>query len=105
MEEIVDDSVDDIVSISSLEHNTPAGLRTVVAEMMRILKPGGRIIATLGAAKDEDWFHEPSQGWCYTEETLREIFDLPDECQSNYDSVRRAVRTLARLQRTEGQAG
>ena len=86
MQDIVDDSVDDIVSISSLEHNSPAGLRTVVAELIRILKPGGRIIATLGAAKDEDWLHEPSHGWCYTEATLREIFDLPDECQSNYDS-------------------
>ena len=94
MEDIADDSVDDIVSISALEHNSPAGLRVCVAEMMRILKPGGRIIATLGAAKDQDWLHGPSQGWCYTEATLREIFDLPDDCQCNYDSYDRLFQLL-----------
>jgi len=52
---------------------------------MRVLKPGGKLIATLGAAKDQDWFHEPSKGWCYTEATLRDIFELNPECPSNYD--------------------
>ena len=84
MTDIADDSVDAIVSISSLEHNPPDVLRACIGELMRVLKPGGRLIATLGAAKDHDWFHEPSQGWCYTEATLRDIFDLPLDCPSNY---------------------
>ena len=50
-----------------------------------MLRPGGRLIATLGAAKHQDWFHEPSKGWCYTEATLRDIFDLSDDCPSNYE--------------------
>lgn len=83
--DVADASVDAIVSISSLEHNPPNVLRVCVGELMRVLKPGGRLIATLGAAKDHDWFHDPSQGWCYTETTLRDIFGLPPNCPSNYN--------------------
>jgi SAM-dependent methyltransferase len=78
-------SLDTVVSISALEHNSPEKLRGVVQEVMRVLKPGGKLIATLGAAKDQDWFHEPSKGWCYTEETLRGIFELNPDCPSNHD--------------------
>ena len=85
MTDIPDESVDAIVSISALEHNLPDELKDCVTELMRVLKPGGKLIATMAAAKEEDWFHEPSKGWCYTEATLREIFDLPSDCPSNYD--------------------
>jgi SAM-dependent methyltransferase len=44
-------SLDAIVAISALEHNTPEGLVCVVAELMRVLKPGGALLATLGAAR------------------------------------------------------
>ena len=84
MPEIPDVSVDAIVSISSLEHNTPEGLQDCLAELWRVLKPGGKLVATLGAAKSSDWFHEPSKGWCYTEATLRRVFDLPESAPSNY---------------------
>jgi SAM-dependent methyltransferase len=82
--DIDNDSIDTIVAVSSLEHNTPEGLKTVVAELMRVLKPGAALIATLGTAKNEDWFHEPSQGWCYSEKTLRDVFSLSNEVPSNY---------------------
>lgn len=85
MIDIPDESVDAVVSISALEHNPPDDLRIVVKELMRVLKPGGKLIATLGAAKDQDWFHESSKGWCYTEATLRDIFELNPDCPSNYD--------------------
>jgi SAM-dependent methyltransferase len=83
--EVASSSVDAVVSISALEHNRPDDLRACVPELMRVLKPGGKLVATLAGAKDEDWYHEPSKGWCYTEATLREIFQLPDDCPSNYD--------------------
>lgn len=83
--DIADETVDCIVAVSSLEHNSPDGLEQVVAELMRVLKPGGLLLATLGAAKDVDWFHGPSQGWCYSEHTLRKIFQLPGEIPSNYE--------------------
>jgi ubiquinone/menaquinone biosynthesis C-methylase UbiE len=100
MPDLPSGSVDAIVAISALEHNSPEGLRVCVAELMRVLKPGGVLAATLGAAKDEDWFHEPSQGWCYTEATLRDIFSLPAEAPSNYDhydELFAAVRNCAEL--------
>lgn len=83
--DISENSIDAIVAVSSLEHNSPEGLEEVVAELLRVLKPGGALLATLGAAKGEDWFHEPSQGWCYSEATLRRIFDIPKDVQSNFD--------------------
>lgn len=82
--DVLDDSLDAIVAVSALEHNEPEDLQDVVKELMRVLKPGGYLLATLGAAKDEDWYHLPSAGWCYTEATLRQIFSLPEDTPSNY---------------------
>ena len=84
MPDIPDNSLDAVIAVSALEHNTPEGLQKVVAEIMRKLKPGGKLLATLCAGKDKDWFHEPSHGWCYTDTTLRRLFDLPEDTPSNY---------------------
>lgn len=85
MREIASNSVDSVVSISALEHNPPGELEACVSELMRVLKPGGKLVATLAAARDNDWYHKASKGWCYTEATLRDLFDLPPDCPSNYD--------------------
>jgi SAM-dependent methyltransferase len=85
LEDIADDSIDAIVAVSSLEHNSPDGLERVVAELMRVLKPGCALLATLGATRDSDWYHESSKGWCYSEETVRKIFHISNEVPSNYD--------------------
>jgi ubiquinone/menaquinone biosynthesis C-methylase UbiE len=77
------DSMDAIVSISALEHNDLDNLRTIVLELERVLKPGGKMAITVGGARDEDWFHEPSKGWCYTEKSLCEIFGL-DAYETNF---------------------
>jgi ubiquinone/menaquinone biosynthesis C-methylase UbiE len=82
--DISDDSMDAIIAVSSLEHNSPDDLTKVVRELMRVLKPGCALVATLGAASDADWYHEPSKGWCYSEETLRRIFAISSETSSNY---------------------
>jgi 2-polyprenyl-3-methyl-5-hydroxy-6-metoxy-1,4-benzoquinol methylase len=78
-------SQDSLVAVSSLEHNPPQVLQQVVVELMRVIKPGGVLLATLGAARDEDWFHEPSKGWCYSADTLKQIFNLSPHVPSNYE--------------------
>ena len=88
MSDLVDipsDSVDVVVSVSALEHNPPDELPDVVRELRRVLRPGGKLLATLGAAPDRDWFHEPSQGWCYTEASLRRIFGIDPSVPSNFE--------------------
>ncbi len=85
MELIPPNSMDAAVAVSALEHNQPKDLVDVVKELMRVLKPGGKLLATLGAAREEDWFHQPSQGWCYTDKTLAMLFRLPADTASNYD--------------------
>jgi len=92
--EIEDGSIDEVVSVSALEHNTPEDLPLAVAELMRVLKPGGRLIATTSASGGADWFHEPAQGWCYSEATLRRVFDIPASVVSNYDRYDELMTTL-----------
>jgi SAM-dependent methyltransferase len=82
--DLPDDAVDAVVSVSALEHNAPDELPAVVEELMRVLRPGGILLATLAAARECDWYHEPSRGWCYTEATLRRVFDLPAQAESNF---------------------
>jgi SAM-dependent methyltransferase len=98
--DIPTDSLDAVVAVSALEHNPPEDLPLVVAELMRVLKPGGLLLASLNAARDEDWWHAPSSGWCYTSESLRRLFDLPPETPSNYecyDEFFAALRNCAEL--------
>ncbi len=85
LDNIPNSSVDAVVSISALEHNSPEDLELVVRELMRVIKPGGFLAATLTAAHDKDWWHEASHGWCYSDSSLRRIFDLPENTPSNYD--------------------
>jgi SAM-dependent methyltransferase len=100
MPDIQTDSVDAIVSISALEHNPPGTLVRTVSELLRVLKPGGKLIATLAATRTEDCFHKPSKGWCYTENSLRKHFGGHSECPSNYadfDSLMTALRDCSEL--------
>jgi SAM-dependent methyltransferase len=98
--DIPDNSLDAVVSVSALEHNTPEGLQAVVQELMRVIKPGGVLLATLTAGKDQDWWHEASSGWCYTDVTLRQLFDLPVCTTTNYaryDELFAALKGCAEL--------
>ena len=95
LSELSDDSFDAVVSVSALEHNRKEDLPEVVAELLRVLKPGGLLLATLAAARDEDRYHEPSGGWCLTEQSQRSIFALSPNSRSNfseYDSLLRKIR-------------
>ena len=94
MPEIADNSLDAVVAVSALEHNAPDGLQKVVTEITRKLKPGGKLLATLSAGRDNDWFHEASKGWCYTDASLRRFFDLPTDTPSNYSCYDELLASL-----------
>jgi len=84
LDDIATNSVDAVVAVSALEHNEPDGLVVAVKELMRVLKPGAPLFATLVASSAQDWWHAPSHAWCYSAESLRRIFDLSDEIPDNY---------------------
>jgi 2-polyprenyl-3-methyl-5-hydroxy-6-metoxy-1,4-benzoquinol methylase len=85
LSEISEESVDVIVSISALEHNsTISKIRDIIRELGRVLKPGGTMLITLPASRDRDWFLDSAYAWCLTDETIRNIFELSSETPSNY---------------------
>ena len=94
LNDLADNSLDAIVAVSALEHNQPQALEQVVEELMRVLKPGGKLIASLTAARDQDWWHAPSSGWCYTDASLRRLFHLPQPTRSNYAQFDRLLAEL-----------
>jgi SAM-dependent methyltransferase len=91
---VADNSQDAVVAVSALEHNDPDNLPQVLDELERVLKPGGAMLATLGSARDADWLHEPSKGWCYTEPSLRRLFQLSADAPSNYQEYDRLFEEL-----------
>jgi ubiquinone/menaquinone biosynthesis C-methylase UbiE len=100
LREVADGSVDAVVAVSALEHNPPENLPQVVQELTRVIRPGGLLLATLGAARDQDWYHTPSSGWCYTAESLRRLFDLPadtPDTYAHYDELFQELRDCAEL--------
>lgn len=85
LEAIPSDSIDIIVSISALEHNnTIDDVRIIVLELLRILRPGGIMLLTLPATDREDWFFQPANSWCFSEPTLRMLFDFSDDIPDNF---------------------
>lgn len=79
-----DNFVDGVVSISALEHNDNDDFEKCMDELIRVTKPGGIMSVTVSASQSEDWFHQPSKGWCYSETSLKNLFRLPSDVPSNY---------------------
>jgi SAM-dependent methyltransferase/glycosyltransferase involved in cell wall biosynthesis len=80
-----DASVDAVVSVSAIEHIDLDQVGAAVKECSRVLKPEGCMYATTSASSDGTWYHEASQGWCYDENKLREIFRLAPSVDSNFN--------------------
>ena len=79
-----DASVDCVVSVSALEHNEISDARSTILECERVLKCGGNMVVTVSASLQDDWFHEQSKGWCWSERRLQSIFGLRPETRSNF---------------------
>jgi ubiquinone/menaquinone biosynthesis C-methylase UbiE len=102
MQYLEDASIDCIVSLSAIEHMKKTEIEKAMKEFRRVLKPDGAIIITTNAAKDHDWYHEPSMGWCFSEQSVREIFGLDQRYPSNwdeYDAILEQIRISVELKR------
>ena len=100
--DIEESSVDAIVSVSAIEHMEKDTVAQAVREFERVLKPGRAMICTTSAAKERDWFHQPSKGWCFSEDTLKSIFSLNNGCTTNwslYSVIMEQIRQSIELQK------
>jgi 2-polyprenyl-3-methyl-5-hydroxy-6-metoxy-1,4-benzoquinol methylase len=88
--------VDAVVSVSALEHINREQVGGAVDECLRVLKRGCSILATTSAAEEKDWYHEPSKGWCYSESSLRQIFQLLPSVSSNFEDYQQIMKDLRR---------
>ena len=79
-----DGFVDGVVSVSSLEHNDHEDFEMCMREMLRVTKSHGKLFITVSASQSEDWFHEPSKGWCYSEAVIKRLFGLREDVKSNF---------------------
>ena len=73
---IKDQEVDALVSVSAIEHADPKLMNENINEMKRVVKRGNPLlITTSGTAENEDWFHEKTKGWCFSQKTLSKMID------------------------------
>jgi ubiquinone/menaquinone biosynthesis C-methylase UbiE len=95
MNVLASDSIDAVVSVSAIEHMEKDDISVAIDEFYRILKPKAALLVTTSASK-EDYFHEPSKGWCFSEQTLIKIFGLTKAVSlsnyHDYDAVLGEIR-------------
>ncbi len=85
MEELADNSVDAVVSVSALEHNPPEETSKCMSELRRILRPGGAMYLTVSASHPQSAFHGPSHSWLLNEADLASTYGLRDPYASNFE--------------------
>ena len=90
MDKIKEESIDVVVSLSAIEHMKPEFIIDAIKEFKRVLKSKSPMVISTSAARDDDWFHNPSKGWCFCDKTLKRLFDI-SSCESfdhqHYDAV------------------
>lgn len=87
-----DNSTDALISLSAFEHNTFDDMPGSVLEFNRVIKPGCHMIITTSAAKEKDWYHEPSKGWNFEQGTLAKWFNIRHNSGFNFDLVLDRIR-------------
>jgi SAM-dependent methyltransferase len=90
MKEIQDHSIDAVVSISAIEHMDKESIRKAVIEFHRVLKNDHPMILTTSASNNNDWYHQPSKGWCFSKKTIASLFHFDGislEEFTNYDEL------------------
>jgi ubiquinone/menaquinone biosynthesis C-methylase UbiE len=95
-------SVDAVVSISAIEHMQQDEISAAIKEFTRVLKNNCLMIITTSASGSSDWYHQPSQGFCFSYATLSRLFDGNAASTGNfedYDKVMAGFRNCSALQK------
>jgi SAM-dependent methyltransferase len=98
MPEIPSQSFDAIVSLSALEHIPFEQLPQALSEIRRVLKQEARwAVTTSGTERKDTWYHAPSQGNCFSETDLQELFGARPFMAENAGSVLARYRNCSFL--------
>lgn len=82
LEMIEDNSVDAVVSVSAIEHNSPEDVKKIIKELSRVLKNDKKMLITVSAYKD-NYYHTQSNSWVLNEQGLIDAYDLKNP-ESNF---------------------
>ncbi|MDO9566765.1 MAG: class I SAM-dependent methyltransferase [Candidatus Desulfaltia sp.] len=82
--EVADNTFDAVVSLSAIEHIPSEDLKTAFKEIKRVVKPNACwAVTTSGTEKSETWFHEPSQGNCFSSNDIGDTFGAIPKGEQN----------------------
>jgi ubiquinone/menaquinone biosynthesis C-methylase UbiE len=96
---IEDNTAAALISISAFEHNTFEDMAGSVVEFNRVIKPGAHMIVTTSAAKERDWYYEPSKGWNFTRQTLSKWFGITDDVSFDYEPTFMRIRSSNKMRK------
>jgi len=90
--EIGNASFDAIVSLSAIEHIPEKLLPQALMELRRVLCPDAKWAVTTSCTEQKkSWFHEPSQGMCFSTNDIESLFNsipvqkqMPDQVLEKY---------------------
>ncbi len=113
MPELGSSTFDGVVSLSALEHIPSDSLPQALKEIRRVLKPEARwLVTTSGTDQPTSWFHEPSQGWCFSVSDIQSKFDAstskiiePTDILKKYQSCEYLQENLADFYKTSKRYG
>ncbi len=99
LSDLPDSCVEAVVSCSAIEHSDEDTVKQSVSEFARVLKNNAPYFITTSASiiPGETYFHEPSQGYCYSKETIYDLFDFSVDVPNNMD---RLPQILSEIQST-----
>lgn len=111
--EIEAGSFDAVVSLSALEHIPLEILPAALAEIRRLVRSDGHwAVTTSGTELNDTWYHQPAQGYCFSESDLKSVFQAsakntakPVDIMRLYQASRYLKDNLALNYRLSGNNG
>ena len=86
------ETVDALISVSAIEHSDIKLLKNNISEMKRVVKLGHPLLITSSATdKSEDWFHDKTQGWCFSNNTLHQLGGPDIKIKFNHDIAEKNI--------------